>query len=72
MIKILLIAEPGSGGVKRNILDIIENVDHDTFKLYLVYSKNRADSDYIESLESFCKSYSLNIFEISELQRNIS
>ncbi len=72
MIKILLIAEPGSGGVKRNILDIIENVEHDTFKLYLVYSKNRADSDYIESLESFCKSYSLNIFEISELQRNIS
>lgn len=72
MKKILLIAEPGSGGVKRNILDIIENTDHDIFKLYLIYSKNRADTDYIESLEDFCKLYSLDIFEISELQRNIS
>lgn len=72
MIKILLIAEPGSGGVKRNILDIIENTDHDIFKLYLIYSKNRADTDYIESLETFCKLYSLDIFEISELQRDIS
>lgn len=72
MKKLLLVSEPGSGGVKKNVLDIINNVDHNIFQIYLIYGNSRADTDYIETIEKYIQSYDLKAFEIRELKREIN
>lgn len=72
MKKLLLISEPGSGGVKKNVVDIIKNINHKEFQVYLIYSNIRADEDYLATLRFLEKESLVKIYEVNDLQRNIS
>lgn len=72
MKKLLLISEPGSGGVKKNVLDIVSNIDHNIFQIYLIYGTSRADTDYVDTIKKYIQAYNLKAFEMKELKREIN
>lgn len=69
-IKLLIISEPGSGGVKRHVMDLLNNLNKDRFEIIYAYSKKRADKDYLSELDEL--SYEIQIKEIHHLQQTIS
>lgn len=69
-IKLLIISEPGSGGVKRHVMDLLNNLNKDRFEIIYAYSKKRADKDYLSELDEL--SYEIQIKEIHHLQQAIS
>ena len=69
-IKLLIISEPGSGGVKRHVMDLLNNLNKDRFEIIYAYSKKRADKDYLSELDEL--SYEIQIKEIYHLQQTIS
>lgn len=69
-IKLLIISEPGSGGVKRHIMDLLNNLNKDRFEIIYAYSKKRADKDYLSELDEL--SHEIQIKEIYHLQQTIS
>lgn len=72
MKKLLLISEPGSGGVKKHVIDLIRHIDKKLFRPYLIYSTARADKDYLRVLQELeSKSY-VKLYEVSDMQRDIS
>ena len=69
-IKVLIISEPGSGGVKRHVIDLLNNLDKDKFDIIYAYSKKRASDDYLMEVNKlkdkiFCQ-------EIRYMQQPIS
>jgi len=68
-LKILLISEPGSGGVKRHVLDLITNINLEKFEVGIIFSEKRADNDYIKKLNS---NKNIRIYKSKNLQRDIS
>lgn len=45
--KVMLIAEAMGGGVRRHIIDLIENIDPSRFETVLLYGVNRADDIFL-------------------------
>lgn len=68
--KVVIISEPGSGGVKRHVLDLLNNIDTDIFKVYFFYSTKRADKDYLDKINLLNKK--LTALKIEALQKPIS
>lgn len=85
--KVVFIVEATLGGVRRHVIDLIENIDHKLFRLYVIYGDDRADDVFFEKLEilnknvdffkidSLKKSWGISnlkaIYEISHILRNI-
>lgn len=59
------------GGVRRHLLDIIENIDLGSYDIHLIYGKNRADKIFLNSLPSL-KQKGIYLYELKELDREIS
>lgn len=68
-LKVLLISEPGSGGVKRHILDLITNINLEKFEVGIIFSEKRVDGDYVKKLYSY---KNVRIYKSKYLQRDIS
>lgn len=45
--KVMLIAEAMGGGVRRHVIDLIENIDPSRFETVLLYGVNRADDIFL-------------------------
>ena len=69
-IKLLIISEPGSGGVKRHVMDLLNNLNKDRFEITYAYSKKRAGKDYLSEIDVL--SHEIQIKEINHLQQPIS
>ncbi len=41
--KVLIISEPGGGGVARHVVDLLKNLDKNRFEVFFVYSSARAE-----------------------------
>lgn len=48
--KIVLISEALGGGVRRHIIDLLENLDKNKFEIYFMYNLDRADSIISEKI----------------------
>lgn len=59
------------GGVRRHLLDIIENIDLGLYDIHLIYGRNRADQVFLSSLPNL-KQKGIYLYEIKELDREIS
>ncbi|WP_160674492.1 glycosyltransferase family 4 protein [Clostridium sp. C8-1-8] len=71
-LKLLYISEATSGGVRKNVLDLINNIDKDKFEVHFIYSDIRADDIFIDNIKVLSKNIStynvkmvrnLNFFE---------
>lgn len=69
-IKILIISEPGSGGVKRHVIDLLTNLDDNLFDIIFAYSTKRAGKEYLEEINRLA--YKISAKEIKHLQQPIS
>ena len=47
-IRIVYIVESMLGGIRRHVIDIIENLDPEKYEIYLIYSDRRADKAFFE------------------------
>lgn len=70
-VRLLYICEAMGGGVRRHLLDIIENIDLGSYDIHLIYGKNRADKIFLNSLPSL-KQKGIYLYELKELDREIS
>lgn len=66
---VLLIAEALGGGVRRHIVDLIENLDSEQFEIFLIYSIERADETFIKKIPELRKKAKL--IECDDLVREI-
>lgn len=69
-IKILIISEPGSGGVKRHVIDLLTNLDESIFEIVFAYSTKRAEKEYLEEISGL--SSKISVKAIKHLQQPIS
>jgi glycosyltransferase involved in cell wall biosynthesis len=70
-VRVLYVCEAMGGGVRRHLLDIIENIDLGLYDIHLIYGKNRADKIFLNSLTSL-KQKGVHLYELKELDREIS
>ncbi|BBW97698.1 glycosyltransferase family 4 protein [Geobacillus sp. FSL W8-0032] len=70
-VRLLYICEAMGGGVRRHLLDIIENIDLGLYDIHLIYGRNRADQVFLSSLPNL-KQKGIYLYEIKELDREIS
>lgn len=71
MQKILYICEAMGGGVRRHLVDLLANVDQNSFEIYVIYSENRADDVFMHYLPEF-KAKGIVFYNLPELQRELS
>ena len=69
-VKILIISEPGSGGVKRHVIDLLTNLDESIFEIVFAYSTKRAEKEYLEEISGL--SSKISVKAIKHLQQPIS
>lgn len=69
-ITVLIISEPGSGGVKRHVIDLLNNLEKRNYKIIYAYSKKRASKDYLYELNEI--SSEIYTKEIYHLQHTVS
>ena len=67
--KVLIISEPGSGGVARHVIDLLGNLNKDKFEVYFIYSSKRADEKYLKNIA--CLKSEIKAFKIDEMQSKI-
>lgn len=67
--KVLIISEPGSGGVARHVIDLLGNLNKDKFEVYFIYSSKRADKKYLNNID--CLNSAIKVFKIDEMQSKI-
>lgn len=67
--KVLIISEPGNGGVARHVIDLLGNLNKDKFEVYFIYSSKRADKKYIKNIA--CLKSEIKAFKIDEMQSKI-
>lgn len=68
--KVLIISEPGGGGVARHVVDLLRNLDRNRFEIFFVYSSVRADNNYLNKISALSKT--IKIFSVDEMQQSIN
>lgn len=68
-IKVAHIVESMLGGIRRHVIDIIENLDKDKYEVYLIYSNRRADKVFFEEKEELEKHCTLIL--CNEMERKL-
>lgn len=68
-IKVALVVESTSGGIRQHVYDIVSRLDIEKYNIYLIYSDLRADDTFFEQLEELSKKASL--IKCNEMQREI-
>ncbi|UTE77500.1 glycosyltransferase family 4 protein [Rossellomorea sp. KS-H15a] len=71
MKKIVLISETLSGGVRKHLVDLMENIDKDKYEVYLLYSEKRADKVFWNKIEHL-NSLKIKMYNIENFDRDIS
>lgn len=69
-IKVLIISEPGSGGVARHVIDLLKNLDNKKFEVFYIYSSIRADNKYLNEIHTLSKI--MKMFAVDEMQQSIN
>jgi glycosyltransferase involved in cell wall biosynthesis len=67
-IKVLLISQSNTAGVKRHIMDVLSRIDLDTFEVRLAYNLLSCDRDFPSLVESV-NARGIGVFEIPTLNR---
>lgn len=67
--KVLIISEPGGGGVARHVVDLLKNLDKNRFEVFFVYSSARADNNYLNKINKLNKT--IKMFAVDEMQQRI-
>jgi glycosyltransferase involved in cell wall biosynthesis len=67
-IKILLISQSNTAGVKRHIMDVLSRIDLDTFEVRLAYNLLACDRDFPELIEKV-RERGIGVFELPMLNR---
>ncbi|MGH8047360.1 MAG: glycosyltransferase [Chthoniobacterales bacterium] len=67
-IKVLLISQPNTAGVKRHVMDVLSRIDLDAFEVRLAYNPLNCDRDFPSLVESV-KARGIGAFEIPTLNR---
>jgi glycosyltransferase involved in cell wall biosynthesis len=67
-IKILLIAQPNTAGVKRHVIDVLSRIDLEAFEVRFVYNLLGCDRDFPGLVESV-KKRGIHAFELPMLNR---
>jgi glycosyltransferase involved in cell wall biosynthesis len=67
-IKVLLISQPNTAGVKRHVIDVLSRIDLDAFEVRLAYNLLNCDRDFPSLVESV-KARGIGVFEIPTLNR---
>lgn len=68
-IRIVYIVESMLGGIRRHVIDIIENLDPEKYEIYLIYSDRRADKAFFEEKTELEKHAELIL--CNEMQREL-
>lgn len=55
-IKVVEIVEAMLGGIRQHVCDIVENLEPSKYKVYLIYSENRADAEFFKKMQLLKKS----------------
>ncbi|MCC0725557.1 glycosyltransferase family 4 protein [Clostridioides sp. ZZV14-6045] len=69
-VKIALISEALGGGVRRHIIDLMENLDKDKFDIYFLYNYHRADDIMQEKISNLIN-LGVHLVEIKNLSNKI-
>lgn len=69
-IKVLLIAEAMSGGVRRHVVDLIQNIDVSKFDVTLLYGTGRMDEVFLAAKSSMVQK--ARLVESKYMQREVS
>nr|WP_303213106.1 glycosyltransferase family 4 protein [uncultured Romboutsia sp.] len=69
--KIVIMSEALGGGVRRHIIDLIENLSKDKFEIYFMYNLDRAD-DIIKKQIDYMREVGIKLIEIEGFNRKIS
>ncbi|PJN89261.1 glycosyltransferase family 4 protein [Bacillus sp. mrc49] len=70
--KIVYICESIGGGVRRHLLDLINNIDTTKYEVYLIYGADeRLDEVFIQEKQSLQKK-GIILYQIKDFQRNIN
>lgn len=68
--KIVIMSEALGGGVRRHIIDLIENLDKDIFEIYFIFNLDRADSIIKEKIHDM-RALGINLIEIDSFKKKI-
>lgn len=68
-LKLLYICESTGGGVRKNLLDLLMNINMNKFDVYFIYSDIRADDIFIKSLSKL-RSRGIKLYKVP-MERNI-
>lgn len=69
-VKIVLISEALGGGVRKHVIDILENIDKDKFDIYFMYNFHRADSIMNEKIPDLINR-GINLIKIENMYNKI-
>lgn len=69
MKKILIISESTGGGVRRHLLDLLNEINKTKYKVFMLYSKEGADSVFLNAIQKL-KSDGIIFIESSQLERS--
>lgn len=69
-VKIALISEALGGGVRRHIIDLMENLNKDKFDIYFLYNSHRADDISQEKIQNLMN-LGVHLVEIKNLSNKI-
>lgn len=69
--RIIIICEAIGGGVRKHLLDVLDNLDKNKFELSLIYSSSRADTVFKSRIEDL-KQSGIKLYDLPKMQREIS
>ena len=69
--KVAIITEACGGGVRKHVLDLLNNLNQEKYDLYFLYSLNRADETMKSEINNL-RDNGINLIELKELYREIS
>jgi glycosyltransferase involved in cell wall biosynthesis len=70
MKKIMMILQPGEGGSKKHVCDLLESLDRTRFELVLIYNRKLADEAFKAALTEL--EGQLTAYSIEEMERELS
>lgn len=68
--KLVIISEALGGGVRRHIVDLLENLNKNKFEIYFIYNLDRADTIIKDKLKNM-RLLGINLIEIEGFNREI-
>lgn len=69
MKKVVLIVEAMLGGIRQHVFDIARELNKEEFKVYLIYSDERADEKFFEEIKEIGKT--IELIKCNEMQRSL-